>query len=149
MYLLCIQPCVDEGEQGVLVIQIQLGQQALDGHGGHFFTACRVVIDHNQGQRGEEEAAVLQQQGLSRKIKTQSGVMILYFVWALIMCAKPNTISCRLERIFSHLRESLEDVGQHLQHRLSACVMLVVQLGHHKVQVLSQSLPQWVVQKVF
>lgn len=49
---------------------------------------------------------------------------------------------------FTHLRESLEYVGQHLQHRLPARVVLVVQLGHHKVQVLSQFLPQRVVQQV-
>lgn len=57
--------------------------------------------------------------------------------------------TCRCERKCTHLRESLEDVGQHLQHRLPACVVLVAQLRHHKVQVFSQLLPQWVVQQVF
>lgn len=77
VYLLCIQPGVDEGKQGVLVVQLQLGQQGLDGHGGHFLTASRVIVDHNQGQRGEEQAAVLQQQVLSRK-KKKSGVIIFW-----------------------------------------------------------------------
>lgn len=72
VYLLCIQPGVDKGKQGILVVQVQLGQQGLDGHGSHFLTASRDVIDHNQGQWGEEQAAVLQQQVLSRKIKTHN-----------------------------------------------------------------------------
>lgn len=39
VYLLCIQPGVDKGKQGILMVSIQLGQQCLDGHGGHFLTA--------------------------------------------------------------------------------------------------------------
>lgn len=48
----------------------------------------------------------------------------------------------------TYLRESLEDVCQHLQRRLSACVMLIVQLGHHKVQMPSELPSQRVVQQV-
>lgn len=64
-YLFCIQPCFHRGEQGVLVVQVHLGQQSLNGHGSHFFTACRVIIKYNQGQWGKEQAAVLQQQFLN------------------------------------------------------------------------------------
>lgn len=56
--------------------------------------------------------------------------------------------TCRLQSTCPHLRESLEDVCQHLQHRLPACVVLIGQLGHNEVQVLSQLLPQRVVQQV-
>lgn len=48
-----------------------------------------------------------------------------------------------------YLRESLKDVSQHLQRRLPACLMLVVQLRHHEVQVLFQLPPQRIVQQVF
>lgn len=65
-YLFCVQPGVDERKQGILVVQVQVGQQGLDGHGGHFFTACWVIVDHNQGQWGKEQAAVLQQQVLNK-----------------------------------------------------------------------------------
>lgn len=59
-------------------------------------------------------------------------------------------ITCAdVKRIFPHLRESLEDVGQHLQHRLPACVMLIAQLRHHEIQVTFQLLPHWVIQEVF
>lgn len=67
MYLWCIQPCGDQGEQGVVVVQVQLGQQGLDSHGGHFLTAGRVIVEHDQGQRGEEQAVVLKQQPLRGK----------------------------------------------------------------------------------
>lgn len=58
-HLLSRQPGVDEGVQGVPVVQLQLGQQGLDGDGGHFLAASGVIVDHNQGKRGEEESAVL------------------------------------------------------------------------------------------
>lgn len=47
-----------------------------------------------------------------------------------------------------HLRERLEDGRQHLQRGLPAGVELVLQLRHHKVDVLLQLLPQRVVQQV-
>lgn len=47
-----------------------------------------------------------------------------------------------------NLREHLEDGGQQFYHRLPAGVLLVLQLGHHKVQVELQLLPQRVVQQV-
>lgn len=46
------------------------------------------------------------------------------------------------------LRERLEDVGQHLQRRLPARVVFVLQLSHHEVQVVLQLLPQRIVQQV-
>ena len=48
----------------------------------------------------------------------------------------------------SHLRESLEDERQHLQHRLPAHIMLVLQLSHHEGHVVPQLPAQWVVQQV-
>lgn len=68
--LLCVEPRVDEGEQRVLVICVQLGQERLDGQGCHFLTTRRGVVDHYQSQGGEEEAAVLQQQLLHRDKNT-------------------------------------------------------------------------------
>lgn len=58
-HLLSRQPGVDQGVQGVPVVQLQLGQQGLDGDGGHFLAASGVIVDHDQGKRGEEESAVL------------------------------------------------------------------------------------------
>lgn len=75
LYLFCIQPGVNQRKQGVLVVQVQVSQQGLDGHGGHFFTACRVVVDYDQGQRGEEQAAVLQQQFLNKNTKHKHNVV--------------------------------------------------------------------------
>ena len=63
-HLLGAQPGVDERVQGVLVVCVQPAEQGLDGHGGHFLTACGVVVDDGESQRGEEQPAVLEQQVL-------------------------------------------------------------------------------------
>lgn len=60
----------------------------------------------------------------------------LYYCYFILFFG-PIFTHGRLETKFTHLRESLEDVGQYLQYRLPACVMLILQLGHHKVQVIS------------
>lgn len=149
MYFVCIHPGVDQGEQGVLGVQVQLGQQGLDGHGGHFLTTWWVVVNHNQGQRGKEQAVVLLQQVLNGENKNTTE--LLFWCWnaeSKICWHMHRCYTCRHERKYPHLRESLKDECQHLQHRLPACVMLICQLSHNEVQVLSQLLPQWVVQKV-
>lgn len=51
-------------------------------------------------------------------------------------------------KLLTHLREGLKDVGHHLERRLPACVMLVRQLSNHKVHMMSELLPQRVVQHV-
>lgn len=52
------------------MVEVQVGKQGLDGHGSHFLTARRVIIDHDQRQRGKEKTTVPKQQVLSGKIKT-------------------------------------------------------------------------------
>lgn len=69
-YLLCVQPRGDESEQDVLVVQVQLGEQHLDSHGSHFFAACRVVVNHDEGQRGKEQTVVRKQQLLNGENKS-------------------------------------------------------------------------------
>lgn len=92
---------VDEGEQGVLVVQVQLGQQGLDGH---FLTAYQVVSDHNQGQQGKEQATVLQQQVLSGKIKMQSKLLF----WL------QNAVNIFVNTHVAHsdLKENVHTLGQ-------------------------------------
>lgn len=63
-HLLGRQPGVDKVVQGVLVVRAQPRQQGLDGDGSHLLAAGRVVIDHDQGERHEEELFVLRQHGL-------------------------------------------------------------------------------------
>lgn len=102
------------------MVHVQLSQERLDGQGGHFLTTWRRIVDDYQGQGGEEEAAVLLQQILSRDKTPQEHFSEMY---KAIIKSSP----ARLGR-FPHLREGLEDVGQHLQHRLPARFVLVVQL---------------------
>lgn len=56
-----LQPGGDKGEQGVLVVQVQVSQQGLNSHGSHFFAFCRVIVDDDERQRDEEETAVFEQ----------------------------------------------------------------------------------------
>ena len=43
------------------MLQVKPAKQGLDSLGGHLLTARRVIIDHAEGQRHEEQPTVLQQ----------------------------------------------------------------------------------------
>lgn len=93
--LLCVQPCVDELEQRVLMVRVQLSQERLDGQGGHLLTTRRGIIDHDQGQGGEEEAAVLQQQILRRDTETRvRGVSKCFFADRNFIPAWSDFLTC-------------------------------------------------------
>lgn len=94
--LLCVQPRVDELEQRVLMLRVQLSQERLDGQGGHFLTTRRGVVDHDQGQGGEEEAAVLQQQILGRERDKNTRVVSLnvFFLDHVFIPVRSDFLTC-------------------------------------------------------
>lgn len=60
-HLLVCNPAVNQVKHGILMLQIQLTQQRLDGQSSHFLTGCRIIVQHGQWQRHKEQTAVLLQ----------------------------------------------------------------------------------------
>lgn len=74
MYLFCIQPSADNGEQRVLVVRVQLCEQSLDGHGCHLLAPRRVIVDHNKSKRGKEQSAVPQENFLNGRERKEEAM---------------------------------------------------------------------------
>lgn len=50
-----------------------MSKQGLNSHGSHLFAVCRVVVDDDEGQRDEEETAVIEEYVLNQGRQKRPG----------------------------------------------------------------------------